>query len=104
MRVISLMYSSRQFRIVNRLVSPDVRLEITGGLIPSQTAAICQQVTAFNQEDFTPEDLTQLIFTLTPAPANGFARDFRLMEFSRQPPLEILLQRLEALASNYNLS
>jgi|SRR5579871_515732 len=89
--------------LVDRPVSSDVRLEVTEGLIPSQTAAICQQVTTFNQEDFTPDDLTELISTLTPATANDFARGFRLMEFSREPPLETLLQRLEALASNYNL-
>lgn len=89
--------------LADRVVSNDVRLEITVGLIPDQAAAICQQITAFNEDDLTPDELSDLVTNLTPSVAYEFARGFRLMAFSREAPLETLLQRLEALARRYNL-
>jgi hypothetical protein len=89
--------------LVDQPVSGEVRGGIVSGLTPEQTSLVCQQVTLFRGNEFTEGDLEELISGLTPSNAHEFAREFRLMAFTRQQPLEALLLRLEDLARSYNL-
>jgi hypothetical protein len=84
----------------DREVPEDERAMISEGLFPEQSQRICEQM----GNDTNPEQLSELVATLTPRKAFEFARQFALRHnFSPPAPLGQLLDRLRKLAERFDV-